>query len=91
VRKVLGASVSKIILLLNVDYLKLMFIAILISWPLAWWGIHKWLNNYSFRILLNPWLFIIPALLILLIATLTVSLQTLKAANTNPVNSLRNE
>lgn len=85
VRKVLGASVSNILLLLSKDFLRLILVANLVAWPLAYWGIHQWLEKYAFRIKLNLWLFVLPALLVLLIALLTVNLQTIKAARANPV------
>jgi putative ABC transport system permease protein len=91
VRKVLGANQVNILILLNKDLIKLIGVANIIAWPLAWWGMHKWLDNYAFPIALSPWLFILPSLLVLIIALLTVSLQTLKAARTNPVDALRSE
>lgn len=91
VRKVLGASVGNIVALLTKEFLSLVLLANLIAWPLAYWGIYRWLQNYAFRVEISPWLFLLPTLLVLLIALLTVSVQTLKAARTNPVNVLRNE
>jgi putative ABC transport system permease protein len=91
VRKVLGASVRDILVLLNTDFLKPIVLANLIAWPLTWWGMHQWLQNYAFRTSISVWLFVLPSLLVLLIALLTISLQTLKAARANPVDSLRNE
>ena len=91
VRKVLGASVSSVLLLLSKDFLKLILLANLIAWPLAYWGIRQWLQNYAFRIDISPWLFVLPTLLVLLIALLTVSGQTWRAARQNPVKALRTE
>lgn len=91
VRKVLGASITHIVALLSKDFIKLVLLANLIAWPLAYWGISKWLENYAFRIDINIWLFIIPALLVLVIALLTVSIQTIKAARANPVKALKYE
>jgi putative ABC transport system permease protein len=78
VRKVLGASVSQIASLITKDFIKLILLANLIAWPLAYWTIHNWLENYAFRMDMNVWLFIVPSLLVLLIALLTVSFQTIK-------------
>jgi putative ABC transport system permease protein len=91
VRKVLGASVRDIVLLLSTDFIRLLLIANLIAWPLAYWGISMWLQNYAFSININLWLFLVPTFLVLLIALLTVSVQTIKAARANPVSSLRSE
>lgn len=91
VRKVLGASVYNIVSLLTGDFIRLILLANIIAWPLAYWGITTWLQNYAFRIDINIWLFIIPALLILLIALLTVSVQTIKASRANPVKALKYE
>jgi putative ABC transport system permease protein len=91
VRKVLGASVSQILLLLSKDFLKLVLVANLLAWPLAWWGTHQWLQNYAFRTDISPWLFVLPGLLLLLIALGTMSIHSWRAARTNPVESLRNE
>ncbi|MES2734429.1 MAG: ABC transporter permease [Bacteroidota bacterium] len=91
VRKVLGANISSIVLLLSKDFIQLVLIANLLSWPLAYWGISQWLENYAFRIEISPWLFILPTLLVLLIALLTVSFQTWRAARQNPVKALRYE
>jgi putative ABC transport system permease protein len=91
VRKVLGASIGQIASLLTKDFIKLILLANLIAWPLAYWTIHSWLENYAFRIDLNVWLFILPSLLVLLIALITISFQTIKAARANPVKALRSE
>lgn len=91
IRKVLGASVLHIVSLLSKDFLKLVLLATLLAWPLAYWGIQNWLQNYSFRIPVSAGLFVVPALLVGIIALLTVSFQAIKAAAANPVDSLRNE
>jgi putative ABC transport system permease protein len=91
IRKILGASVNQIIYLLSKDFLKLVLLANLIAWPLAYWGIYEWLSTYAFRISINPWLFIIPSILVFIIALLTVSLQTINSAKSDPVKSLRYE
>jgi putative ABC transport system permease protein len=91
IRKISGAGVGNILTLLTKDFLRPILLSFLIATPLTWFVLEKWLDNYAFRIRLTPWLFIGPAILILLIALLTITAQTLKAANANPVNSLRTE
>jgi putative ABC transport system permease protein len=91
VRKVLGASVSSIVTLLSKDFLKLVFIAIIIAAPLAWWGMNNWLQNFAYKVDLEWWVFALAGLLAAGIAVLTVSFQSVKAALMNPVKSLRSE
>jgi len=91
VRKVLGASVQRIVLLLSGNFLKLVFIANLIAWPLAWYAMHKWLSDFAYRIDISWTIFAIVALVSVLIALLTISFQSVKAAVANPVKSLRSE
>ena len=91
VRKVLGASVTGIAGLLSKEFLKLVIISSLISFPLAWWLMHNWLQNYAYRTQISWWVFIMAAVLALLIALFTISFQAIKAALANPVKSLRTE
>ncbi len=91
VRKILGASVVSILVMLSGDFIRLILLANLIAWPVAWWVMHKWLQNYAYKIGFTPWFFILPALLVLLTALLTISLQTLRAARSNPADALRYE
>jgi putative ABC transport system permease protein len=91
VRKVLGASVASITTLLSKDFLKLVVIALLIAVPVAWWAMHKWLEDYEYRIQINGWVFIAAGVFSVLIALLTVGYQAVKAARTNPVKNLRTE
>lgn len=91
VRKVLGASVSGIVKLLSKDFLKLVSISILISIPIAWYGMHNWLQGFAYRIEINWWIFVIAGIVAILIAMVTVSFQAIKAALANPVNSLKAE
>lgn len=91
IRKVLGASVTGITSLLAKDFLKLVFIAILIACPLAWWLMQKWLDNFAYRIEVEWWMFALAGLTALVIAFLTVSFQSIRAALSNPVKSLRSE
>lgn len=91
IRKVLGASVSSITALLSKDFLQLVAIAIAISAPLAWYGMNKWLSEFPFRTPFPWWAVVATGLLALLIAFLTISFQSVKAALLNPVRSLRSE
>jgi len=91
IRKVLGASVSSIVSILSTDFLKLIFISLVISIPLAWTATNRWLQNYPYRITLNWWLFASAGLLVILIALFTISFQAIRAAIANPVKSLRTE
>ena len=91
VRKVLGASVFNLWELLSKEFVLLVLVALVIAMPVAWFGMHAWLRNYTYRASLAWWCFILPAGGALLIALLTVSFQTIKAALINPVRSLRTE
>ncbi|HEX3166925.1 MAG TPA: FtsX-like permease family protein, partial [Chitinophagaceae bacterium] len=91
VRKVLGANVGGIIRLLAMNFLKLVFIAILIAVPIAWWLTDKWLQDFAYRININWTVFAIAGVLAMLIAILTISFQSIRAAIANPVKSLRTE
>ncbi|MBA6151559.1 ABC transporter permease [Gelidibacter maritimus] len=91
IRKVLGSSISGIILLLSKDYLKLIGLAILISIPIAWWAMNKWLENFAYRITIEWWMFLLTGIATILIALLAVSYRAIKAAIVNPVKSLRTE
>lgn len=91
IRKVMGASVPGIVLLLSRDFIRLVLIALCIAIPAAWFGMQQWLNSYAHRIIISPWVFVLVGLSAILIALLTVSFQSIKAALTNPVKSLRSE
>ena len=91
IRKVMGATTSGILILLNRDFVKRVLVANLIAWPLAYFAMNKWLQNFAYRISLNIGMFLISAFAALLIALVTVSYQTLRAARGNPVDSLRYE
>jgi putative ABC transport system permease protein len=91
VRKVLGASVQRIVLLLSGNFLKLVLIANIIAWPLAWYAMSKWLTGFAYRINITWITFAIIALISVLIALITISFQAIKAAVANPVKSLRSE
>ncbi len=91
IRKVLGASVGRIVGMLSKDFLKLVLIAMLIAFPVAWWAMHSWLQHFAYRISIGWWVFAIAGGVALFIALLTVCLQAIKAAIANPVNNLRTE
>ncbi len=91
VRKVLGASVGSIAALLSKDFIKLVAVAIAIATPIAWWAMQSWLLGYEFRITISWMTFFAAGSIAILIAVLTVSYQSIKAATTNPVKSLRTE
>jgi putative ABC transport system permease protein len=91
IRKVLGASVASITTLLSKDFIQLVFIAILIASPIAWYGMDKWLQDFAYRIPMPWWAFVAAGAGALLIALGTISFQAVKAALLNPVRSLRSE
>ncbi len=91
IRKVLGASVQQIVTTLSTDFIKLVAIALIIATPLVYIAANKWLHNYPYRIEMSWWLFASAGILVMLIALFTVSFQSIKAAVTNPVKSLRTE
>ena len=91
IRKVLGASVSSVVRLLSKEFLVLVIIAALIAFPLGWWAMNKWLEDFAYRIHIEWWVFPVAGIVALLIALLTVSFQAIKAALANPVKSLRTE
>lgn len=91
VRKVLGASVGNIIKTLSKDFLKLVFIALFISIPIAWMAASSWLQHYPYRIALTWWIFAASGALVVLIAGATISFHSIRAALANPVRSLKTE
>jgi putative ABC transport system permease protein len=91
VRKVLGAGVGSIVGLLSSDFIRLVCIAFLIASPIAWWFMHKWLQDFAYRIQISWWMFALTAGVTLLIASVTVGIQSMKAAMANPADSLRSE
>lgn len=91
IRKVLGASVPNIVGILSTHFIKLVLIANLIAWPLAWLALNRWLQGYAYRIDISWWVFILAGLLALVIALGTVSILAIRAAVANPVKSLRSE
>lgn len=91
IRKVLGSSVAGIVALMSKDFIKLVAIAIVIAIPLTWWSMNKWLNDFAYRITIGPGIFIAAAFIAIIIAMITISWQSLRAALANPVKALRNE
>jgi len=91
IRKILGASVHQVIILMSKDFFRLLFIANVIAWPIAYLIMAKWLNNFTYRIELNILTFILASVLTLLISFITLSYQTIKSATANPIDSLRYE
>jgi putative ABC transport system permease protein len=91
IRKVLGASSGSITAMLSKEFLKLIVIAALISFPLTWYAMNKWLQDFAYRIAIQWWVFIVAGVIALLVAAITISFQSIKAALANPVKSLRSE
>jgi len=91
IRKVVGASVNNITVMLSKDFLKLVLVAVLIAFPLAWWAMNEWLKSFAYRVDINATVFLSAGATIILITLLTVSFQAIKAAVANPVKSLRTE
>lgn len=91
IRKVLGANAGGIVKLLSADFLKLVLIAVVLSTPLAWWGMDKWLSDFAYRTEMSWWLFAMAGVMAFLIAFFTIALQAVRAALANPVKSLRTE
>jgi putative ABC transport system permease protein len=91
VRKVLGSSVSGIVMLLSKDFIKLVLIAIVIAVPLCTWAMNRWLQDFAYRITIGPLVFIEAGMITVGVALATIAWQSVKAAMVNPVRSLRNE
>lgn len=89
IRKVLGASVTQIVSILSVDFMRWVLIAFLIASPVAWWATHRWLEGFAYRTALNWWIFLLSGLVMIFFAFVTLSLQTIRAARANPVQALR--
>ena len=91
VRKVMGASVPSIILLLSREFTKLILIALVVAVPITWYGMNNWLDDFDYRIEISPLTFVLSGLGAIMIGWITVSYQSFKAAIVNPVKSLRSE
>ena len=90
-RKVMGASVTQIVAILSKEFLLLVFIAFAIAAPVAWWAVNKWLQDFAYRTAMSWWIFAASGLSLIIVALLTLSIQTIKSALANPVKSLRTE
>jgi putative ABC transport system permease protein len=91
IRKVMGASVGNIVTLLSKEFVVLVIVASVIAFPLAWWFLSDWLKDFAYRVNISWWVYVAAAVAALLIAFITVSLQAMRAALSNPVKSLRTE
>jgi putative ABC transport system permease protein len=91
IRKVLGADVKSIVTLLSKDFMILVAISAIIAFPVAWYAMHKWLEDFAYRIDIQWWVFLFAGILAGLVAFLTIGFQAVKAAGTNPVKNLRTE
>jgi ABC-type antimicrobial peptide transport system permease subunit len=91
IRKVLGAEVRDIVLLLTSNFLLLVFIAFVLAIPVSWWATHRWLQDFAFRVGLEWWTFVAAGLGAMVIAFLTVSFHSVRAATADPVEALRSE
>ncbi|GEO09224.1 ABC transporter permease [Segetibacter aerophilus] len=91
IRKVLGATVSNIAGMLSKDFLKLVVVAAVITFPVAWWAMSKWLQDFAYRTSISWWIFVLAAIVAVVIALVTVCVQAIKAAISNPIKNLRTE
>ena len=91
IRKVLGASVGGLTRLLSREFLQLVIISAVIAFPIAWWAMHSWLQDFAYRVGINAWIFLVAGLLAIMIALVTVSFQAIRAALSNPVKAIRSE
>jgi ABC-type antimicrobial peptide transport system permease subunit len=91
VRKSLGASVQAIVTMLSKDFIKLVLVSIVIASPIAWYAMQNWLKDFAYHISIQWWVFALTGLLAIIIALLTISYQSIRAALMNPVKSLRSE
>ncbi len=91
IRKIMGASVPKIMMLLSFDFAKLVLLANIIAWPAAYYFVHRWLEGFAYRTGLGPWIFLLTGIATLMIALMTIGIQSVKAATANPADSLRYE
>jgi ABC-type antimicrobial peptide transport system permease subunit len=91
IRKVVGASVRDVVILLSKDSLVLILLAVLIAFPLSWWAMHRWLEGFAYRIPLSPGLFVTAGTALIIITLLTISFQSVRAAVASPANALKQD
>jgi len=91
IRKIMGASVLKIMMMLTFDFAKLVLFANILAWPAAYFFVNRWLEGFAYRTALGPWIFLLTGIVTLIIAMMTIGIQSVKAATANPVDSLRYE
>lgn len=91
IRKVMGAGVTNIVGMITIDFVKLVLIALLIAFPIAWWAMDQWLQSFAYSIGVSWWIFVLTALIVIAITMVTVSFQSIRASLTNPVKCLRTE
>jgi len=91
IRKVLGASVQNVVLSLSKEFIRLITVALVIAFPIAWYAMNKWLQDFAYKTAINWWIFALAASVILIITFITISYQAIKAAIANPIKSLRSE
>ena len=91
IRKVLGATTSRILRLLAWDFLMLVLISLFAAWPVTYWGIHMWLNTFAHRMSLGIQLFLIPLVIIVMITAVTISAHIIRAASADPVDAIKHE
>ena len=91
IRKVLGAEVGNIVTLLSKDFIKLVIVSILLATPISWYYMNQWLEGFAYRMVIQPWIFVLAGLAAVAIAVFTISFQSLRSARMNPVTSLRSE
>ncbi len=91
IRKVIGASVNSIVSLFSAEFLQLVFVAVLIAFPISWWAMSEWLQGFAYRVSIGVDVFLVAGASVVGIALMTVAYQAIKAATLNPVKSLRSE
>jgi putative ABC transport system permease protein len=91
IRKVLGSSVPEILGLLSKEFIVIIIVAMVIAIPVSWFSMNRWLEGFAYRINISWWLFAVAGITVVLVALASISYQTLKAANANPINSLKSE